>query len=46
MSQMDVMKGEIKEMSDIRMNVIQRIIQIQGDLLEYSPFLDDNIPRA
>lgn len=46
MSQMDVMKDEIKEMKEIRVNILQRLIQVSGDLLEYSPFIDENIERA
>lgn len=46
MSQMDVMKDEIKEMEDVRVKIIQRLIQVEGDLYEYSPFLDDDILRA
>lgn len=46
MSQIDVMKNEIKKMEEVKLQVLQRMIQVQGDLYEYSPFLDDNILRA
>ncbi|CDW81218.1 UNKNOWN [Stylonychia lemnae] len=46
MSQLDIMKDEIKEMNQIQINIIQRLIQVQGDLLEYSPFIEENFERV
>lgn len=30
----------------MRVNIIERLLQIEGDLLEYNPFINENIPRA
>jgi len=46
MSQLDVMKDEIKQMDEVRVEVLERLIQIPGDLYEYSPFLNEDILRA
>lgn len=46
MSQLDVMKDEIKPMDEVKMSVLQRLIQIPGDLYEFSPFLDSDILRV
>lgn len=47
MSSLDVMKDEIKPLNEeIKLNIVQRLLQIEGDLMEYSPFIDENIMRA
>eukprot|EP00347_Sterkiella_histriomuscorum_P022900 403336735 len=47
MSSLDVMKDEIKKLDEeVKLQITQRMIQIEGDLLEYSPFIDENITRA
>ena len=46
MSSLDVMKEEIRNMSEIKVSIIERLIQVDGDLYEYSPFLGDNIQRV
>jgi hypothetical protein len=47
MNQLEVSMGaEIKPASEIQHAIERRLIQVQGDLLEYNPLQDDNILRA
>jgi hypothetical protein len=40
------MGSEIKPMTDIKVQVLKRIVQVHGKLEEYNPLEDKNIPRV
>ena len=40
------MAGEIKPVEELKVKVLARKIQVAGDLLEYNPLEDRNIPRV
>lgn len=47
MSSLDIMKDEIKPVNeDVKVSIIERLLQVKGDLLEYQPFIDENVERA
>lgn len=37
MKSLDMMKDEIKQQSEIKVKVLERLIQIRGDLYEFNP---------
>jgi hypothetical protein len=40
------MAGEIKPVEELKIKILSRKIQVGGDLLEYNPLEDRNIPRV
>lgn len=47
MKQLEIsMAGEIKPEAEVRVRVLKRLLQAQGDLLEYNPLSDDYLSRV
>lgn len=40
------MCSEIKPVNELQVSIKKRLIQVQGDLLEYNPLEDCDIPRV
>jgi hypothetical protein len=40
------MSSEIKPVNELQVSIMQRLIQVQGDLFEYNPLEDCDILRA
>lgn len=46
MKSIDIMKEEIKQQDEFKVQVIQRLLQVKGDLYEYNPLEDANQLRV
>lgn len=46
MSNLDIMKDEMKDMNEVKVSIVERMLQVEGDLYEYSPFIGENMLRV
>lgn len=46
MKSIDMMKEEIKKQDEVKVAVIERLLQVKGDLYEYNPLEDANQLRV